>query len=452
MTLATVPRYDPEALSPMDGHAVVVGASMAGLCASRVLADAYADVTVLERDSLPDEPVARRGVPQANHIHVLQEAGRSTLEDLFRGFGEDLLQAGGLLLDATLDVDFYMEGDFLAGGSNRISAYSATRPLYEYVVRRHVRDRSGIDLRGNHQVTDYRLDDNGTTVTGVEVLDAAGESRSIEADLVVDATGRTSHTPAWLADNGFDAPPEDEVHIDVEYSTVLLERPPGDRRAYVVFPGSGQLHGGAIVPVEGDRWLLTLFGMHDAETPTDLAGVREFVASLPIPHVAELLEAHDITTEEVSQYPFPSNLRRRYEDLSRFPDRLVVVGDAIASFNPIYGQGMSVAALEAALLQHTIADGARASLGPRYFDRVADTVDIAWNMAVGSDHQFPQTTGPQPRGSALLNRYLSRLLRKAHSDGELYEAFMRVQGMEEPPSSLFPPSIVRRVLAPSFGR
>ncbi|MDS0476903.1 FAD-dependent monooxygenase [Natrinema sp. 1APR25-10V2] len=451
MTLTGVARYEPEQLSSVGDHAVVVGASMAGLCAARVLADGFEDVTVIERDPLPDEPVARRGVPQANHIHVLQEAGRATLTDLFPDFGENLLSNGGLVLDGTRDLKMYDEGDFNADSPHRIPVYSAIRPLYESIVRRSVTTLDNVQMRPECQFITFRTDEEVTAVEGVIVKPAGGQSEELPADLVIDTTGRTSHTPTWLKEHGYPSPPTDEVRINVTYSTTFIERPSDDRHGILVVPSAPRTRGGAFLPVENDQWQVTLFGMHGDHPPADLDGFQEYTASFPIPHHKRLLDEYPQITEEIVQYPFQSNMRRRYEDLDRFPDGLVVLGDAIASFNPLYGQGMSVAALEALEFHHALAAGGREDLPSRVFKRIKQTVDIAWSMAVGADVQFPQTEGPKPRSADVLNWYLTRLIRQAHTDGMLFDAFFRVQMMEQPPSSLFRPRIMWRVLRPTGG-
>lgn len=448
MTLATVSRYDPARTRRVGDHAVVVGASIAGLCAARVLADCFETVTVLERDPLSNRPVPRRGVPQGGHLHVLQEAGRATLEDLCPGFTDDLVAAGGVEIGAARDARFYMRGDFLADGHERQVAYSATRPLYELVIRRHVCSREPVDIRAGCQFAGYLADEAARTVRGVRIRDEDGDGAELAADLVVDATGRTSHTAGWLDDHGYTAPPVDEVHVDVGYSTTLLDRPADDRLTMVVTGDPERPRGGAVVPVEDGRWLLTLSGMHGDYPPTEPDAFEAYAETLPVPHLRRLLAERARTDDAIQHYRFPSNRRQRYEALDRFPDGLVVLGDAIASFNPVYGQGMSVAALEAVHLHHALAAGGLGDLGRRVFDRAAETIDLAWNMAVVADHRFPETRGPKPRGADLQNWYLTRLLRRAHTDGHLSDAFLHVQMMERPPSSLVRPGILWQVLRP----
>jgi len=169
---------------------------------------------------------------------------------------------------------------------------------------------------------------------------------------------------------------------------------------------------------------------------------------MPVPRIGELATEREWRSEQIQQYPFPSSIRRHYEELDKFPDGLLVIGDAIASFNPVYGQGMSVAALEALCLHHAFAENGRTNLADRFFDATANVVDAAWQIAVGADFAFPETTGPRPAGTAVVNQYIDRLVRKAHSDGELTDAYYRVFRLERPTTSLLRPSVVWRVLRP----
>lgn len=449
MTLATIPRYERDRVSNVGKDAVVVGASIAGLSAARVLADGFERVTVVEQDPLPDEPTARNGVPQAHHVHLLLEAGRATLEDLFPGYCEDLISTGGLVIDGLRDIVHYEEGDYLADGSVRMPVHFATRPLFEQVLRRQVESIGTIRIRSGCQFVDYLVDGEPSTVHGVIVRDGSASSERIPADLVVDATGRTSRTPRWLEEHGYSRPPIDEVHIDVSYSTTVIDRPCEERRNYFVPPSPPRTRGGAAFPVEGGRWLVTLFGVHDDSPPTEPEEFKSFAASLPTSDLERLLDTRPWITEEISHYPFPSSIRRYYDALDRVPERLLVIGDAICSFNPLYGQGMSVAALESVILHHELASSDFEKLPERFFERVDSVIEPAWKTAVGSDFEFPQTTGSKPRGADLINRYVSRLLRKAHADGQLREEFYRVLMMEKPPTALFQPRVAWRVLKPT---
>ena len=448
MSLTAVPEYDTGQIPNRGGHAIVVGAGIAGLCAARVLADAFDEVTVIDRDPLPDEPVARDGVPQARQIHILWEAGRATLEELFPGYSEELVAAGGVSIDGQRDFYMYSQGDYLAAGSQPFPLYAATRPLYEQLLRRRVSDRDDIHLRGKCPFVNYLANDAATTVTGVVVRTQDGEQEEVAADLVVDATGRTSRTPDWLLNHDYTPPPTEEVHVDLAYTATLIERPTDDHRMIGILAEAPRTRGGAVLPVEDDRWLVNLHGVHGDHPPADVEESNDFAASLPTPVVKDLLAEHPRVSEEITFYPFPSNRRYRYEELDHFPDGLVVIGDAIASFNPIYGQGMSVAALEALVLHHILATDDREEFGSRFFDRVAEVVEPAWMLATGADFSFPQTEGDRPRGTAFFNWYLDRLFQKAHTDSVLTDTFVRVLSMQQPPTSLLRPNVLWRVLRP----
>ena len=450
MTLTAVPQRDSEQIPDRGGHAIVVGAGIAGLCVARVLADAFDRVTVIDRDPLPDEPVARDGVPQAQQIHILWEAGRATLEELFPGYSEELVAAGGVSIDGQRDFYIYSQGNYLAAGSKPFPLYAATRPLYEQLLRRRVSTHDDVRLRGSCPFVDYLADDAATTVSGVEFRNQDGKREELAADLVVDATGRTSRTPDWLSNHGYTPPATEEVHIDLAYSATCIERPADDSRMIGALAAAPRTRGGAVLPVEDDRWLVNLHGIHGDHPPKNIEDTKDFAASLPIPIVNDLLEEYPMVSEEIAFYPFPSNRRYRYENLDQFPERLLVIGDAIASFNPIYGQGMSVTALEALLLYHVLTTDNQEPLAVSFFNRVTEIIEPAWMLATGADFSFPQTRGEKPRGAAFFNWYLSRLFRKAQADSVLTDAFIRVLSMQQHPTSLLRPTIVWRVLRPSL--
>jgi 2-polyprenyl-6-methoxyphenol hydroxylase-like FAD-dependent oxidoreductase len=450
MTLETTPEYNEGRISERDDHAIVVGGSMAGLLAARVLIDAFEKVTLIERDPLPDEAGVRRGVPQARHVHALHEGGRATLDDLFPGYSNELTESGAVKLDMASDLNFYDQGDFAADGPNRIPWYCASRPLIEQITRHRVTHLDGVVVRDECQTTQYLLDDTGSTVEGVIIRNANGDEKELGAKLVVTATGRTSRIPTWLEEHGYMSPPTDEVTIDLAYSSIQLDRSPDQQQAYIVMQTPPRTRGGALFPIEDGRWLMTLAGVHGDHPPTDRDGLAEFAGDLPVSEFEQLIDKRELVSGEIAHYPFPSNRRCRYWDLDRFPDGLVVIGDAIASYNPIYGQGMSVAALEAIHLHHTLAEDQDTGRALRFFDRIKPVVNDAWKVAVGADFRFSETTGPKPPGTDLLNRYLVRYTRKAHSNGSLTDAFIRVMIMERRPTSLLHPRLMLRVLKPTL--
>lgn len=451
MTLSSTPQYDRQQVSESGSRAIVVGGSMAGLLTARVLTDAFETVTIVEKDPLPDEPTVRSGVPQAHHGHAMQEAGRATLERLFPGYTDELKAAGAVEIDLLSDFKQYDNGGFMAEGSNPIPWYCASRPLFEQVTRRRVRNLDGVTLRDRCQFSEFLLDEHDTAVEGVAIRNENAEQEQLSAELVVDATGRTSRTPEWLAAHGYSKPPVDEVEIDLAYSSVALSRPSGDRRGYIVVPSPPRKRGLGMFPIEDEQWLLTLAGVHGDHPPTNREELAEFAAGFPVPIFERLIDEREFLSG-VSHYPFPASRRRRYWELDRFPEGLVVIGDAITSFNPVYGQGMSVAALEALHLHRALAEGQKSDLALRFFDSIETVVDDAWSIAVGGDFRFSETTGPKPPGTELMNRYFARLTRKAHTDEKLAEVVARVQLMERRPLELLRPRVAWRVLKPTLRR
>lgn len=447
MTLAELEPYDPARVGDAGDHAVVLGASVAGLLAARVLADAFARVTVVERDPLDGRRRARRGVPQGRHLHVLLSAGQQVVEQLCPGTTDDLVAAGALRLDFGRDVRVHVADGFLTNGSRDLPLYYATRPLVEEVVRARIVDHPRVTLRPGCQVVDHLADTRDGTVGGVVVAED-GIRHEVPADLVVDATGRSSRTATWLRRLGRPVPETETVRVDLAYRTCRIRRPESDHRALLVLPSPPRTRGAAVAPVEEGQWLVTLFGMHGDHPPDDLDGLRTFASTLPCPDVAQLLEDHEPVTSEVDRHRFPSSVRHRFDQLAEHPHGLVCVGDAVASFNPIYGQGMSVAALQALALHHALADHDLEALAPALHRRVGGLVDDVWRVAAGADFAFPQTDGPKPPGTDLVNRYVHRLHRRAHRDARLSDAFARVATLEQSPTSLFRPPIPWRVLRP----
>jgi len=422
---------------------------MARLCAARVLADAFDEVVVFDRDGIPDRPQIRDGAPQTGQPHAMLEAGRVTLEEFFPGYGDEVQAAGGLKLDMSKDLTWYDEGGFLADAEPELPALYASRPLFEHLVRKRIRELDNVQLRGSCSLLGYEHDASEGRVTGVRFRDGNGTEEALTATLVVDATGRTSRTPKWLESHGYPAPPVDEVTVDVTYSTVRIRRPPEERSGVLVGPEPDRPRGAAMLPVEENRWEVVLQGMHGERTPIDRETFVEWANALPVDEIGRQVTEREWLSD-IHRYPFPASVWRHYEELDRFPDGLIVTGDAVASFNPIYGQGISVAALDALVLHHELCGGLE-GLGPRFFARASRPVEEAWRLAVGNDFNFAGTNGPKPFGTDLFNKYVSRLIRRAQSDGALTEAFFRVFRLEQPVTSLLRPRVAWRVLRPRVG-
>ncbi len=416
---------------------------MGGLLAARVLAEHFSWVTLVERDRLPEGAENRRGVPQGRHTHGLLAGGRQVMERLFPGLGDDLLQAGALTGDLVGESRWFHEGGCLARTTSGLDGLLLTRPLLESAVRRRVRALANVTVLTDSTVAGLLGTDR---VEGVR-LERNGVSEHLRADLVVDATGRGSHSADWLPELGYEAPPVEKVEVALGYTTCFFRRETrhlyGDLAA-IIPPTPYGKRGGVMVAQEGGRWTVTLISHFGPCAPTDLDGFREFARTLPAPYIHDVIRDAEPVGEPVSAR-LPFSIRRRYEQLPRFPEGYLVFGDAICSFNPIYGQGMSVAALEAEVLAECLASPERAPLWQRFFRRAARVVDIPWSIAVGNDLRMKETTGRRTVAVRVINAYISRLHRAAHRDAVLAVAFHRVANLLAPPPSLFHPRIVWRV-------
>jgi 2-polyprenyl-6-methoxyphenol hydroxylase-like FAD-dependent oxidoreductase len=436
-------------------HAVVLGAGMAGLLAARVLADAYARVTVLERDPLRDTVGHRRGVPQDRHAHVLVPGGTEVLDGLFPGLLDDLTAGGVPVIRDFAELRFAPAGRPLRLRGRPVQPFAclAGRPYLEDRVRARVRALPTVEIVDGCAVVGLGAGASRDRVTGVRAVRAGGAEDVVDADLVVDATGRGSRTPAWLAAIGFDEPPEERLTIQLRYATRHLRRHPGalgGAKLIGIGAEPGRPTGLVMFAQEGDRWVLTAIGYEGHHPPTDPEGFLAFVETVAPPDVlATIRDAEPL--DGIVGHRFPANVRRRYDRLRRFPAGLLVVGDAACSTNPAYALGMSVAALQAAALRDTLARGDR-DLARRFFRAAARPADTAWQLAVGGDLSLPSVPGPRPLPVRLVNAYAGRVQAAATRDPVIAERLLRVVSLQDPPTRLFRPSTAAPVLLQSLRR
>jgi 2-polyprenyl-6-methoxyphenol hydroxylase-like FAD-dependent oxidoreductase len=423
-------------------HAVVIGASMAGLLAARSLSETYGRVTVLERQDLPAEPKPRRGVPQSNQLHALLSRGAKILDELFPGFTGELAAAGAVSGDPQVNYTYYLDGHAVASAPSGLTMLGVSRPLVEFLVRQRVASLPNVMIRSGVTATGLRTDEGRTAVTGVQT--AAGTLDDL--DLVVDASGRGSQALRWLPDFGFPAPQSTEVNVNVVYVTRHYHWEPhhlGGRNGALIVPYPGTPRGAGVVHVEGNRWELVLFGLLGHNPTTDEHSMLAFADSLPVPDVAELMrQAKPLDAPVLMRYP--TSLRRHFERERRHLDRFVVMGDALCSFNPTYGQGMSVAAMEALILRDLTRAGT-AALPSRFYRAAAKAIDPAWALAVGGDKRFPEVEGPRSRADRMLTRYLDRYRLATSVDPVLGKTFLEVANSERPATAMVSPGQLIRV-------
>jgi len=436
-------------------RAIVIGGSITGLLAARALTEHFTSVSLVERDSFPDGPDFRKGLPQMRHVHVLLKQGERVMEHYFPELLPELIAGGAHLIDMGGDLRWFNFGNWKTRFQSGVDFFCQTRGFLEWTIRQRVASLDGVSILDNCEVLGYTLEPTGR-VSGVRIR-RAGETAddNLEAELVVDASGRGSRTPQWLDSLGFGKPTETEVRVDVGYASRFYRRPekaPGDWTGLMIYPKPPGTRLGVLFPVEDNRWMVTLVGWFGDHPPTDEHGFREFAASLPVPDLFNAIQDAE-PVSPIASHKFPSNRRRHYEQMQRFPEGLVVLGDALCSFNPIYGQGMTTGALGVRLLDDSLRErrqnGSSARVGgfSRGFQRkIARVIDSPWLLTTTEDFRSPRTVGGRAWSTAALGWYTARIHRLTWSDRFTARRFLEVMHLTVRPTALFHPYIVFRAL------
>lgn len=427
------------------GHAVVLGGGFAGLVTAGTLAEFCERVTVVDRDPAGAPGEYRRGVPQGRHAHNLLPAGARAIDEIFPGILDEMVEDGAVLADLFVGYRFHLAGKELPQVPIGAPAVQATRPFYEHHLRRRLLGRDGVRLLPGVDVAGLVTDETRVRITGVRITrNESGGEETLAADLVVDAMGRGGRTPAWLERLGYERPEEDRVDVDVAYASRLVRlTPDGAERAGHLVGGDikGIPRGILLLAVEGGLHMVTLTGSGSQHRPpTDEPGFVEFLATAaPSDVVDAVVAAESVGT--IASYRFPTAVWRHYERLRRFPEGLLVTGDALCSLNPLNAQGLTVAAMEATALRRCLAGG-REDLSRRFFPAAARIVAGPWQLGAGAD------SSATSRGAAARLRasVMRRVTTAATRDGAVAAQFGRVMALLDPPTSLMRPTVFWRVL------
>ena len=436
-------------------HAIVIGGSMAGLLAARVLSEHFERVTIIERDRLNDNVQPRKGVPQGRHVHGLLAGGAAIIEAYFSNLFAALAQDGAVPVGTT-DIRRYQLGVQVTAVPGPIKTLWQSRPFLEQHVRAALSARNNVQILDACVVT--RLKTHDERITGVVLQHCRGQQREEElaADLVVDASGRGSRAPRWLTSLGYGQVQETNVKIDVGYASRIYRCPaqlPTDWKVLVILgPSPDYKRAGVIFPIEGGHWMVTLGGWLRDYPPDDDAGFLDYARSLSQPDLYEAIkEAEPITP--IAVYKYTANCWRHYERLSRLPEGFIVMGDAVCAFSPVYGQGMSVAAFEAKTLDTCLREQQSwngnkhpTSFPQRFQQAIAREIKTPWMLATGEDLRYPGTEGHRSLRTRFFNWYIRRVIGLTASNPHVAAAFFQVWHLLKPLKSLFEPRIVRAVL------
>ncbi|HEV2583145.1 MAG TPA: FAD-dependent monooxygenase [Ktedonobacteraceae bacterium] len=435
-------------------HAIVIGGSMAGLLAARVLSDHFEQVTIIERDQLIEEAQPRKGVPQGRHVHALLAGGAAILGTYFPDLFASLARDGAVPV-GTADIRRYQLGVRVAAVPGPIKSLWQSRPFLEQHVRACLAARTNVQILDSCSVTRLRTEEE--RITGV-VLQRRGQQHEedLAADLVVDASGRGSRAPQWLAALGYGQVEETSVTIDVGYASRIYrcpDHPPTAWKVLIVLgPAPDYKRAGVIFPIEGGDWMVTLGGWLRDYPPDDDAGFLDYARGLSQPDLYEAIKQAEPLTP-IALYKYSANRWRHYERLSRLPEGFIVIGDAVCAFSPVYGQGMSVAAMEAKALDTCLREQqSRAgtlhstSFPQRFHQAIAKNIKAAWMLSTGEDLRYPETQGHRSLGTRLFTWYIRRVVGLTASRPQVAAAFFQVWHLLNPLRSLFEPRIFLAVL------
>jgi 2-polyprenyl-6-methoxyphenol hydroxylase-like FAD-dependent oxidoreductase len=444
------------ASSRIGKQAVVIGAGMGGLAAAGALAGYFEKVIVLDRDSLPSNPVPRVGTPQARHLHGLQPGGQRAFSELFPHFEEDVIKAGAVPLRVASEMRMEMPGlGLMPQRDFGWHFYCISRPLLELVTRRQAERLANVSIRPECRVFEIVAASDGETVTGVRYEAADGRQEFLPADLIIDASGRAAPTIALLRSIGRPMPDEVAIEVDLHYTTTSFVIPNDastDWRGIATHPHAPERsRGGYMLPIEGNRWVLTLTGRLGERPPADPDGFMAYAQTLETRTIYDAIKRAE-RVGGFERFAFTASAWRRFDRLAAFPRHLLPLGDSICRFNPVYGQGMTVAAQEACLLRRLLGDRAEKAdpldgLAGSFSAEALPLVQAPWNMSAIPDLVYPETRGKRPADFQSQLKYNGALIRLAMRDAAIHRLMSEVQQLLVPPSVLQDPAIDRLVQA-----
>ena len=436
-------------------QAIVVGAGIGGLSVAAALAPFFERVLVLERDRLPEDASHRPGTPQSHHPHGLLIGGQRALGELMPDFERQLLAQGAVRVRSNLDIRIERPGyDPFPQRDLGLTSLTVSRPAIDLAVRKCLAAQPTILIRDGCRVLSFVASPDQTAVAGVRIESDGGLQETLSADLVIDASGRGALTVAFLAEAGFPCPEETTIGIDLGYATGIFEIPSDAAASWkVVFtfgeaPSSSR--GVLVQTIERNRWIVGLGGRHDQAPPGDLDGFLDFTRNLRTRTVFEAIQ-HAKLEGTIARYGFRENVLRHYERLERFPGGLLPIGDAICRFNPVYGQGMTVAAQEACLLKRLLDERTTSSdplsgLAKAFFAEVPTLIETPWGVAQ-FDFVFPTTRGQRPADFDFRLRFAGALTKLASEDGAVQKLNAEITHLIKPRSAYRDSGVAARVMA-----
>lgn len=446
-------------MNPNRNQAIIIGASIAGLMTANVIAPHFDEVIVLDRDELPETPTPRLSVPQEHHVHLLLERGKRIIERIFPGLMAELEAEGAQVADLCLDVKCNQAGRWKRRWRSGIRAHYCTRTLLEHVLRRRVCSSENITVIGRMSVNQVNFCKATGRAMGVRLDRSDDQPIDIPARFVVDATGRGSKSEIWLENAGFGRAEREEIITHLGYVSGIYDRPLDVHRDWSVLlclPKIPEQRRMAVVsPIEGERWMVTAGAWFNEQPAPEDEAFLAYLRSLPVPDLYQAIEGAR-RLAPLKRYRMPGGLRRHYERMARWPDKFLVIGDAVCSINPLYSQGMSASALQVETLSSRLGSLLNGTTDSSKIQaEICASVDLPWQQAADVEQQFDSAERPSSFLSRLKKTYFTRLLSASMVNRHIAIAMLKVNNLIAKPSSLYAPHLVINALfadvRPLFG-
>jgi flavin-dependent dehydrogenase len=433
--------------------AVIIGGGIAGKLAARVLADYFQEVTILERDQEPKGPIPRKGAPQGEHLHALLFAGHNGLEKLFPGITEKFHSGGAVKINSTKELVWFHHGVWKLRFDGGHSTTLQTRPHLEWHIHQSIKNLPNLIIQYNQVVQNYLVNEN--RIVGVELGDGSTQT----ADLIVDASGVSSLSTSWLNNQGIHIP-TDKVKIGLSYiskSYQLADSADKDWAIKLIYPNPPQEKiGGTISKVEGNRHIVTLIGYHneikEKEVLKDDSNFIELAKKLPKPDIYEEIK-NAAPLSKTSVYKVPHITWNHVDQIKNLPEGLLLIGDTICRIDPVFGQGMSIAVLEALALQKLFQKSQNIKQITKSFHKRAEKIiSPIWSMVIAEDFRYPETAGKKPFGLAIQQWYAKNMFLLSSQNQFVYNSFVKVMNLVSPITILMHPKIIKSVLKRTFSK
>lgn len=438
----------------MQHKVIIIGGGIAGKLAARVLSDFFQEVVILERDQEPSTPTTRNGAPQGNHIHALLHAGENGLEKLFPGISKQFHTNGAIKINSTQDLAWFHHGVWKYRYDGGYTTTLQTRPHLEWHITQYIHKIKNVTVLYNQTVKKYIFNEKENRMVGVEVMDGNDSMITLTADLVVDASGASSLSSRWFKDQHIHIPTE-KVKIGLTYVSQLVELPDTGNRNFeikLLYPNPpAEKIGGSLSKVEGDRYIVTFIGYHDSINEKEISkndqGLFELASKLPKTDIYEELQNANLLSP-MSVYRVPHILWRKIDKVQKLPAGLMLIGDSLCRIDPFFGQGMSIAVLEALALQKIYQNQQQSQqkVIDAFHKKARKIIGPIWNMVVTEDFRYPDTKGKKPLGLPFLQWYAKKVFLLSSENPKIYDSFIKVMNLTAPMTILMQPKILWSVI------